>query len=193
LPTDVQESRERLVAILQLAYSGELAAGLAYRGHWRSLKDEQERDRVRAIEDEEWHHRHLVGEMLTRLRARPLRSRELRAHAIGRTLGVLCHLSGWFAPMYGAGRLESRNIREYEAAARYARDAGHAEFVACLLGMAEVEWEHEHYFRARVESHRWSRHVPLWPAPARKESIRSAFARKAELSLSGAAASNGDV
>jgi demethoxyubiquinone hydroxylase (CLK1/Coq7/Cat5 family) len=41
-----------LVAILRAAYSGELAAGLAYRGHWRSLRDPEARGRIREIEDE---------------------------------------------------------------------------------------------------------------------------------------------
>ena len=39
-----------LVAILQLAYSGELAAALAYRGHWKSVSDIEDRRRIRQIE-----------------------------------------------------------------------------------------------------------------------------------------------
>jgi rubrerythrin len=141
----------------------------------------QERARVREIEDEEWRHRHLVGEMLAKLKAQPRRSREWRAQAIGRTLGFLCRVSGWFAPMYGAGKLESRNIREYETAARHARDANHGEFIECLLDMAEVEWEHERYFRSKVADHRWASFIGLWPEPQPKRSIRLAFAREAPL------------
>jgi hypothetical protein len=89
--------------VLQLAYSGERAAGYAYRGHWRSVSDADERARIRQIEDEEWHHRRLVGEMLQKLGAAPSRARELRALAIGRTLGLLCHVAGWLLPMYGGG------------------------------------------------------------------------------------------
>jgi hypothetical protein len=104
-----QNAFDDLVAILQLAYSGELAAGYAYRGHWRSVRGEDSAH-IKEIENEEWHHRELVGEMLQSLGARPNDSREIRAHVIGRTLGFLCHLTGWLTPMYGAGRLESRNI-----------------------------------------------------------------------------------
>jgi len=78
--------------------------------------------------------------------------------------------------MYGAGRLESWNIREYETAARYARDAGHDEFVDCLLTMAEVEWEHEKYFRSRVLLHSFGRRLSLWPKPLPRETIRTSFA-----------------
>ena len=53
----MDSSRARLVAILQLAYSGELAAGYAYRGHARAVSDSDQRERIRKIEDEEWHHR----------------------------------------------------------------------------------------------------------------------------------------
>ncbi|HKC63512.1 MAG TPA: hypothetical protein VKB86_07735, partial [Pyrinomonadaceae bacterium] len=92
-------------------------------------------------------------------------------------LGALCHITGWLAPMYGAGKLERRNIKEYESAARFAAGAGRTEFIDCLLRMAEVEWEHEQYFRACVLSHRWSARIKLWPAPPPKEEIRRSFER----------------
>src|SRR3982751_6082174 len=114
-----EQQLERLVKILRLAYSGELAAAYAYRGHWRSVSDELTRTRIREIENEEWHHRRLVGEMLAQLGRKPGRIREVRAFLIGRTLGALCHVTGWLAPMYGAGKLERRNIKEYETAARF--------------------------------------------------------------------------
>jgi hypothetical protein len=110
------------------------------------------------------------------LKTNPSRAREVRATIVGRVLGVLCHFTGWFAPMYGAGRLESHNIREYETAARFARDAGHDEFVDCLLMMAEVEWEHENYFRSRVLSHRLAKLLSMWPKPPAREMIRKSFA-----------------
>ncbi len=168
-------STSKLIAILQLAYSGELAAGYAYRGHWRSLSDQQERVAVRKIENDEWRHRELVGAMLRELGAEPDGRREFRALIIGRSLGFLCHLSGWFAPMYGAGRLESRNVGEYEDAARFAWESGNEKFIDCLLTMAEVEWDHEHYFRGKVLQHRFSRFVRLWDEPPPKHSIRAAF------------------
>ena len=164
-----------LVAILQLAYSGEQAAAYAYRGHWKSVRDAAEREQICTIEAEEWRHRELVGEMLADLGAQPARRREWRTAVIGRTLGALCHVSGWLAPMYGAGKLESRNVREYEAAARLARDAGRDDLVECLLEMAEVEWEHEAYFRKRVLDHRIGRLLPLWPPPPPKAAIRGSF------------------
>ncbi|MBI2213217.1 MAG: ferritin-like domain-containing protein [Acidobacteria bacterium] len=168
-------AREKLLKTLQFACSGELAAGLAYRGHWRSVSDPGERERIRAIENDEWHHRELVSTMLRELGSGPDPRRERRATIIGRTLGALCHIATWFPPMYGAGKLESRNIREYEAAARFANDSGNERFVDCLLTMAEVEWEHEAYFRARVESHWLSRIVKVWSQPPAKEEIRKSF------------------
>ena len=74
--------------------------------------------------------------------------------------------------MYGAGRLESHNIGEYEDAARYARGCGRSDFVDCLLTMAEVEWDHEAYFRGKVEGHTWTRFIPIWPQPPPKAMIR---------------------
>jgi hypothetical protein len=171
---------EDLVAILRLAYSGELAAALAYRGHWKSVSDDEDRRRIRQIEEEEWRHRDLVGAMLQDLGESPGRLREVRAWLIGRTLGLLCHISGWLAPMYGAGKLESRNVKEYEAAARHALACGRDEWIDCLLTMAEVEWEHEAFFRSRVLSHRVGRRLRIWPAPPPKEAIRESFERDAQ-------------
>ena len=172
---DLLSPRAQLIATLQLAYSGELAAGYAYRGHWHSVRDPEERKRIKQIEDEEWHHRKLVGEMLASLGSGPNKVREVRATIVGRILGLMCHVSGWFAPMYGAGRLESRNIVEYEIAARHALECGREDLIDCLLTMAEVEWEHEHYFRSCVLRHSWSRKFSIWPEPPPKEKIRASF------------------
>jgi rubrerythrin len=171
MATDL-DSRQKLIGILQSAYSGELAAAYAYRGHWHSVRAADERDAIRNIEEDEWRHRRFVGEMLSTLGSRPSARRERRAVIIGRTLGLLCRCMGWLAPMYGAGKLESRNVREYETAARYAHDCGSVDFIECLLEMAEVEWDHEHYFRERVLSHWLGRRLPLWPQPPPKETIR---------------------
>jgi rubrerythrin len=174
------DARDGLIAVLRLAYSGERAAGYAYRGHWRSVRDADERLRIRTIEDEEWHHRELVGGMLRRLGAAPSRTRELRALVIGRTLGFLCHVAGWLLPMYGAGRLERKNVGEYEAAARFARLSGNEDLVDCLLTMAEVEWDHEAYFRGRVETSALGRRF-LWPPLPPRAAIRGGAAFEAKV------------
>ena len=70
-------SSDKLIALLQLAYSGERAAAYAYRGHWHSVNDQDERDSIRGVEEDEWRHRELVGEMLGGLGAEPNRRREI--------------------------------------------------------------------------------------------------------------------
>lgn len=169
----LNKTEKSLIKLLQLAYSGELAAAFAYRGHWQSVRDEGERKQIKIIEEEEWQHRKLVGAMLQQLGAQPDKWRERKMLVIGRSLGFLCYFSGWFAPMYGAGRLESQNVKEYETAAVYARDCGRIELIDCLLTMAEVEWEHEKYFRSQVEKHFFARFIPLWAAPPPKGQIRN--------------------
>jgi len=175
------DDRAKLIALLQLAYSGERAAAYAYNGHWHSVSSPEERTRIASIEQEEWHHRRLVGEILDNLGSGADARREVRATVIGRTLGALCHVSGWLLPMWGAGRLESRNIQEYEHAARFAAGCGLLVHVDCLLTMAEVEWEHEQYFRNKVKEHWLGRHLPLWPQPPDKEHIRLSFAETTRL------------
>jgi hypothetical protein len=167
------DARAKLIRQLQGAYSGELAAAYAYRGHWHSVRDAAQRERIQRIEREEWHHRGLVGGLLKQLGAKPRPLREAAFWLIGRVIAAFCHVGGWFAPMYGAGRLERHNIVEYEDAAVFAAECGHEEMIDCLLTMAEVEWEHEAFFRGQITGHPLLRIFKPWePAPP-KETIRA--------------------
>lgn len=150
---DQESSFHHFIRILQNAYSGELAAGYAYRGHWKSVSDPSERSRIQQIENEEWVHRQRVGKMLLELSAQPQRHKEIRMWITGRVIGLACHFIGWFLPMYFAGRLESGNVVEYELAASHARALGLFKFETDLLRMASVEKEHELYFLSVVSHH----------------------------------------
>ncbi len=156
---------DRLACALRLAYSGELAAALAYRGHARSVRNADERARLEEIGREELEHRTRIGEMLAALGRQPDAARERRASFVGRALSLLCHVAGWYLPMYAAGALESRNVREYVDAARLAEEEGHGEFADDLLSMAVTEFEHERFFRDRASSHWLWTVSPKWPAP----------------------------
>lgn len=147
-------AKQNLIRILQHAYSGEVAAAYAYRGHWKSLKDSPEKTRIKQIEAEEWDHRRRVGEWLATLGAGPNLRREKIFWTIGKFLGHTCFISGWFFPMYFAGRLESQNSIEYEDAAVFAKELGMNDCVEDLLDMARVEVEHEEFFRETVAGHR---------------------------------------
>ena len=140
------QTRRKLVRLLQLAYSGEKAAALAYRGHAASVKEPAEAAMIRKIENDEWVHREKVGRLLAELGAAPLALRELRSAVVGHTLSFLCRFTGWFLPMFFAGRLETRNVQEYDTAAGWARELHLDHFLPELSEMAAVEVEHEKYF-----------------------------------------------
>ena len=152
---DDDDARRRLIAMLRSAYSGELAAALAYRAHWRALRDAAQRADVARIEDEEWVHRREVGILLGKLGAEPQRLREALMRIVGCSVGVSCHLGSWILPMYFAGRLEHSNIREYEDGAEYARHLRLPDYERALLAMAAVEREHEEFFLRTVALHPW--------------------------------------
>ena len=148
-------ARENLIRILQSAYSGEMAAAFACRGHWKSLKkSSDERERIRQIEDEEWTHRREVGKWLDVLEAKPKRAREVVFWTVGKTLGNACFVAGWFFPMYFAGKLESGNVKEYEDAARFAEELEMPKGFDELMEMARVEQERENFFKEIVSRHR---------------------------------------
>ncbi len=146
-------AREKLIRILQSAYSGELAAAFAYRGHWKSVKDLKERDGIKQIEAEEWEHRECVSKWLGELGAEPNKIRETLFWTIGKTLGILCFISGWFFPMYFAGRLESQNTQEYKDAAEFAEKLNMDDCVKDMLYMSAKELEHERFFSRMVTHH----------------------------------------
>lgn len=174
----VKDPKNALIALLQKAYSGELAAAHAYAGHRDSVRDPKEKAEIEAIRLQELDHRKRVGAMLAELGGAPSPMRERVFALIGRAISLLCHLGGWFVPMYGAGKLERSNIVEYEHAARYARDAGVGHFVEDLLEMAEIEWDHELYFRTKsMKSFLWKL-TPGWPPPPPREAIRATFPRQ---------------
>ena len=168
-------SRAELVHLLQLAYSGELGATLAYLGHRHALRHRSERHALTRIIRDEVHHRHLVLAMLEGLGAGPVARRERKLGWVGFFISVFCHLGGWFWPMFGAGMLEASNVEEYEHAARLALTAGLPELVPTLLELAEVEWDHERVFRAWASSHWLWKIVPQWKAPPPRETIQARF------------------
>ena len=173
-------SEKKLVRLLQNAYSGERAAAYAYRGHAASVSNLQEKTEIINIEKEEWEHRACIKEMLFTLGSKPRISRELLMGFIGCVIYCFCRVGGWFnlfnfgwyMSMYGAGKLEQSNINEYDVAARKAIQCNRQIFVADLIHMAEIEWDHENYFRSKVLESRWSKIIKPWTFPASRESTR---------------------
>ena len=148
-----ETARKNLIRILQNAHAGELAAAYAYRGHWKSVKNPKEKEQIKKIEVEEWEHRAGVLAWLEKLNAEPRKLREAIFWTIGRFLGTTCYLSGWFFPMYFAGRLESQNVQEYVDAAEFAKELGMNDCVKDLLEMSATEQRHEDFFKEIVQDH----------------------------------------
>ena len=159
-------ARDRLVRLLRMAYSAELAAYIAYHGHQRAVSSPAEKIAIRRIGREELRHRRRVGVILRALGSAPSPLRDFGMSWVGRTIWLTCFLTGWFVPMYGAARLERNNIGEYVTAAHLAVAALCPEHVESLIEMAEVEWDHEAYFHARARESRLMRFAPDWPDPA---------------------------
>ena len=145
--------QRKLIRILQYAHAGELGAARAYRGHWHAVTARDEVEGIRRIEQEEWLHRANVNRMLGMLGAKPFLPLEWAIGTIGAVLGALCPVSGWFFPMYLAGRLEFGNVDQYEDAAFHARRLGLKEMAKELHAMTLTEREHELFFMKKVEGH----------------------------------------
>jgi rubrerythrin len=166
----------RLLQLLRIAHAAERGAAMVYAGHASSLRDAEQRLQVERIAREEWAHRHRLAHLIAQLGGQPARLREGLMVAIGHLGAALCHASGWYAPMYGAGLIEARNVEEYVTAADLALAAGLEDAADDLYDMARCEREHEDYFYRLVAGHRLSRLLPLWKRPAlatTRERLRS--------------------
>lgn len=149
----MKNAKEKLIELLQKAYSGERAAALAYNGHWKSLKDATEIRIVQKIENDEWVHRNRIGEMLFDLNAEPLFLREKVFWLIGRSIGIICHFCGRFCAAFFAGILERKNVDEYARALEYAEEIGLKEYFADFTEMRNAEAEHEFVLRELIKDH----------------------------------------
>lgn len=167
----------KLIKLLQNAHAGEKAAANAYYGHaWSALfVSKQEKAEILEIYQDELHHRARLYEMLVELDAKPRISRELLMFLVGFVIGFLCLFGGWFIPMYGAAKLENENIEEYEVAARLAKVSGYPHFVDELLTFAEIECDHEAYFRKKAESHFLIKYFPFRARRPIRGSIREKY------------------
>ena len=147
----MRDAREKLIKLLQKAYSGERAAALAYNGHRKSLKDGNEIAAIRKIENDEWLHRQKLGEILEELSAEPLFLREKVFFLIGRGIGIICHFCGRFCAAFFAGILESKNVDEYRQALIYAKEIGLEKYFEDFIEMRKTEAEHEFVLREMIK------------------------------------------
>jgi hypothetical protein len=172
-----EKAKAALIRLLQNAHAGEKAAANAYYGHANSLfiKSENERNEILKIYSEELHHRARLRVFLNQLHAQPRLLREIQMWLIGAVIALLSYFGTWLIPMYGAGKLERSNIGEYEVAARLALLADEQSLVDELLHFAEIEWDHEFYFRKKVETHKLYSWLPMWSYPKPRAEIRAAY------------------
>lgn len=177
---DASVAKARLIKLLQDAHAGEKAAALAYFGHAHSLfvTDPDEKVEILKIQNEELHHRERLRAFLQILGSEPRTAREVLMWTIGATIAIISYFGIWIIPMYGAGKLERSNIGEYEVAARLARLAGTSTITDELLDFAEIEWDHEYYFRKKVQSHFLARWIPIWSEPKSRAEIRTSFLKR---------------
>ena len=141
--------------LLRLAYSAERAAALAYQGHAGSVKDKNDKIRIKEIEDDEWIHRAEVLSLMRQYDISVSTWYEVKYYIIGKSISWSCYVIGWFMPMYFAGRLESGNVNEYYNMVKLFHTVGITEHDEILVEMGEKEKEHEVFFLSKIRTHKW--------------------------------------
>lgn len=139
---------KRLLFELKLAYSTEIGAMRAYRGHAAATREDDVRADIEQIEADERHHRQEVGALLARFGARPWGWLEWTFRTIGGVIGLGCHVWGGWASAFGAAQFEFGGAGDYRRAARAARELGD-EVLARQLDLYQRQEEaHRRYFLA---------------------------------------------
>ena len=144
-----------LIDLLQKAYSAEMAASFAYVGHAHSLKNRVAKAAVRQIEEDEWHHRACVLELMRKYEVPVSKYCEVRFFIVGKVISASCHVIGWFMPYFFAGKLESGNVCEYFVMMKYFQSLGIREHDEVLYEMGMKEKEHEVYFLEQIRTSKW--------------------------------------
>lgn len=137
---------------LRVAYSTEIGAASAYRGHARATRDPAVAAYILGIEQDERHHRAAVGELLEAFGARPFYPLELLFWVVGNTIGLGCFVWGEWASAFGAAQFEFGGMGDYRRAARAARAVGEHELAARLEVFEQQEAAHRAFFLALARS-----------------------------------------
>ncbi|MFM2392675.1 MAG: hypothetical protein RLZZ546_652 [Bacteroidota bacterium] len=145
-------NHEKLVDLLQMAYSAEKAAAFAYQGHAGSVKNVEEKKEIRQIELDEWRHRSEVLKIMNQYNIPISKYYEIRFHVIGKIISYGCYVIGWFMPYFFAGRLESGNVCEYFRMMQYFHEIGIVDHNETLYEMGIKEKEHEIYFLNKIKN-----------------------------------------
>jgi rubrerythrin len=148
-----------LVKSLKMAYSGEMAAALAYIGHAGALKNTAEIQAVNQIEQDEWNHRSHLLEMMNEYGISASKYYEIKFYLIGKIIGLSCYFIGRFMPYFFAGKLESGNVCEYFVMMKYFNSIGIHKHDQLLYEMGIKEKEHEVYFLEIIKDENW---LPLF-------------------------------
>src|ERR1700674_5966513 len=98
---------KEFIKMLQQAHAGELAAYYAYEGHWRSLKDQKQRDAIKSIQKDELDHIRYLKTLLDVYDAQPSRIRDFIFTMVGKSASLMCYIAGWYFPMSGARFIEN--------------------------------------------------------------------------------------
>lgn len=148
----------QLSRALQTAYSAERAASYAYIGHASSLKNPDEIEAIRRIEQDEWDHRREVLAIMNEYEIPVSRCLEWKYWCIGRAIGLSCHVIGRFMPYFFAGKLESGNVCEYFVMLKQFRSLGITRHDEDLYEMGVREKEHEIHFIEMIKDEPWLRY-----------------------------------
>lgn len=152
--SEITLQHKALVKSLQKAYSAEKAAAYAYIGHANSVKSKEEKNAIKQIELDEWHHRKCVLEIMNEYNIPVSKWYEIKFAVIGRIISTSCHIIGWFMPFYFAGSLESGNVCEYFIMKQYFNSLNIDKHDEILYEMGIKEKEHEVYFLSKIKNNK---------------------------------------
>ena len=141
----------KLIRQIKYAHAAELGAYLAYEGHSKAMNlNPGQKAYFHKIKMDELEHRKILEDLLKRFKTKPSKTLNLAFSIIGRVLGVLSRITGYYLPMKVAGFMEKLGTDGYVGMAKIALEKLDVGLYNVFMDMAEVESTHEEWFKRQT-------------------------------------------
>lgn len=144
----MSSNTNKLIKLLKQAHAIEIGAYYAYKGHWKSSKNIEEKKKIQEIQNDELLHRKLIELWLFGMGSKPSVFLDIIFYIIGNSISISCFVLGRRLSAWGARIMETIGSKVYINLSLAALKTPEYEIASSLLNMAKTEREHEEFFRS---------------------------------------------
>ena len=146
-------AKRKLTRILKAAYSGEFAASVAYTAQSETARNENERQAMLHIAQEELDHRDSIAWMLEELDSKPSQFQEKTMLKVSKQLARKS--PQFLRPVWMkiSSIAEAVTVHHYKKSVEYAKKMGRDDLAIRLQEMVDYELDHVDFFKKNSKRH----------------------------------------